>query len=115
MSSRSPKRLQRGGATPHGASSPVVTVVASLEPRPKPFQPLTLNSPPVRVSRALLKEGECVAEGFSGSLCADRTHVQALVAGSRSSPRCDVSPLRFPNSRFLFSSTSSFQSAQRQY
>ena len=44
MSSRSPKRLQRGGATPHGLSSLVVTVVTSLEPRPKLFQPLTLYS-----------------------------------------------------------------------
>lgn len=44
MSSRSPKRLQRGGATPHGLSSLVVTVVMSLEPRPKLFQPLTLYS-----------------------------------------------------------------------
>lgn len=50
-SSRSPKRLQRGGATPHGLSSLVVTVVTSLKPRPKLFQPVTLYSQMVKGSR----------------------------------------------------------------
>lgn len=41
-SSLSPRRRQWGGATPHGLSSAVVTIVTWLEARPKLFQPLTL-------------------------------------------------------------------------
>lgn len=41
MSSLSLNLRQRGGATPHGLSSLVVTAATSLRPRPKLFQPRT--------------------------------------------------------------------------
>lgn len=52
MSSLSSRRRQWGGATPHGFSSGVVTVVMWLEPRPKLFQPLSLYWYVVKGSRS---------------------------------------------------------------